>query len=223
MASGTKLVGTNVTFCARAAERDEPGACGNNDGGVGVSSRKLSGDVFASRRMRSEVAMVNKRLSVIVAAAALAAACSDSDARLAPAGPAALRADDGFSERAPFVGINPTSLTSELINSSVACPAVQPFLVRTNLVIRPNPDDFVFISSVRMQFTDTAGNAAPAVTLTSPVPTRPFGTALEEARTIPLAFPFGCGVGRHGTLVVITNTRDRNGRESTNRLTATVG
>jgi hypothetical protein len=51
---------------------------------------------------------------------------------------------------------------------------------------------------------------------------RPFGTALDEARSIPLDFPFGCGVGRRGTLVVITNTRDRNGRETTNQSTAAV-
>ena len=169
--------------------------------------------------------MLYKKLSMFVAAAAMAAACSDSDARLAPAGPAALRTDDTSFGRAPFVGINPASLTSELIDNFVACPAFQPFLVRANLLIRSNSDDVVFISNVRMQFTDTSGIAAPEVTLPAPAFTRQFGTDLVEARgdrTFPLDFRFGCGVGRRGTLVVITDTRDRNGREFTNRSTAAV-
>lgn len=169
--------------------------------------------------------MLNKKLAVIVAAAALAvSACSDNDARSTVTGPAALRSNDNPFDRAPFVGINPTSLTSELIDSSVACPAVQPFLIRANLLIRANSDD-VIISSVLMQFTDTSGIAAPDVTLTAPVFTRQFGTALVEARSdrsFPLDFRFGCGVGRRGTIVVITNTRDRNGREFTNRSQASV-
>src|SRR5262245_60870076 len=102
-----------------------------------------------------EVAMLKHTFAVLVAAAALAA-CSDSDARLTPAGPAALRVDDGLG-RAPFVGINPAALRSELINNSVGCPAVQPFLVRANLVFQITGDDVLFISSVRMQFTDTSG------------------------------------------------------------------
>jgi hypothetical protein len=101
---------------------------------------------------------------------------------------------------------------------------VQPFLVRANLVFRVNGDDVLFISSVRMLFTDTSGIAAPQVTLPGPIPIHPFGTALDQARSpqFPLDFRFGCGVGRHGTLVVIANTRDQHGREFTNRLQATV-
>ena len=170
--------------------------------------------------------MLNRKLAVIVTAAALAAcACSDSDARRTATGPAALESNDNPFGRAPFVGVNPTSLTSELIDSFVACPAVPPFLVRANLLIRANSDDVVFISSVRMQFTDTSGIAAPEVTLAAPAFTRQFGTALVEARSarsFPLDFRFGCGVGRHGTLVVVTNTRDRDGREFTNRSQASV-
>jgi hypothetical protein len=162
---------------------------------------------------------------IVVAAALAAAACSDSDARLTTTGPAALRTNDSPFDRAPFVGINPSTLTSELIDNFVACPAVQPFLVRANLLIRANGDDDIFISSVRMQFTDTSGIVAPEVTLTAPVLTKPFGTALVEARsdrTFPLDFRFGCGVGRRGTLVVITHTRDRNGREFTDEKRAMV-
>src|SRR4026208_448945 len=114
---------------------------------------------------RCEVAMCKQIFAVIVVAAALAAAaCSDTDARLTTTGPAALRTNDGPFDRAPFVGINPSTLTSELINNFVACPAVQPFLVRTNLLIRANGDDDIFLSSVRMRFTDTSGIAAPDVT-----------------------------------------------------------
>lgn len=168
--------------------------------------------------------MLKKLFAVFVAAAALAA-CSDSDARLTATGPAPLRSDDGFLKPAPFVGINPSSLASELINNSVACPAVQPFLVRFNLLIRADGDSAVFISSVQMRFTDTFGIAAPDVTLTAPAFTRQFGTELVEARserTFPVDFRFGCGTGRRGTIVVVTNTRDRNGRDFTNETRATV-
>lgn len=170
--------------------------------------------------------MLKQILAVIVVAAALAvAACSDSDARLTATGPSGLQSNDNPFDGAPFVGINPSALTSELIDNFVACPAVQPFLVRANLLIRANGDDDIFISSVRIQFTDTSGIVAPEVTLTAPVLIRPFGTALVEARserTLPLDFRFGCGVGRHGTIVIVTNTRDRNGRDFKNETRATV-
>ena len=173
-----------------------------------------------------EVAMLKQIFAGIVVAAALAvAACSDSETRLTATGPSGLQSKDNPFDGAPFVGINPSALTSELIDNFVACPAVQPFLVRANLLIRANGDDDIFISSVRMQFTDTSGIVAPEVTLTAPVLTRPFGTALVEARsdrTFPLDFRFGCGVGRHGTIVIVTNTRNRNGRDFRNETRATV-
>jgi hypothetical protein len=171
---------------------------------------------------RCEVAMLKQILAVIVVAAALAvAACSDSETRLTATGPSGLQSNDNPFKGAPFVGINPSALTSELINNSVACPAVQPFLVDATVVIRSDRNAAIFIDSIRMRFTDTTGTAAPDVTLTAPVPTRPFGSALDEAR-IPVAFRFGCGIGRHGTLVIITETHDGDGRRFSNEVRATV-
>jgi hypothetical protein len=162
--------------------------------------------------------------AVVVAAALSAAACSDGDARLTPSGPQALRENDNWLAPAPFVGITSSVLSAQLINNFVACPAIQPFLVTANIVVRADGDAAVFIDSVRMRFTDTSGFAAPEVTLTAPVPTRPFGSALVEARsarTFPVDFRFGCGTGRRGTIVFITDTRS-NGRNFTNEFQATV-
>jgi hypothetical protein len=162
---------------------------------------------------------------VLVAAALAAAACSDSDARLTATGPAALRSSDGPFGRAPFVGINPSILTSELINNFVACPTVQPFLVTANLLIRADGDSAIFVNSVRMRFTDTSGITAPDVTLPAPAFTRQFGTALVEARsarTFPVDFRFGCGTGRRGTLIIIVDTRDSDGRDFSTEMRATV-
>jgi hypothetical protein len=158
--------------------------------------------------------------AVIVLAAVLAAACSDGDAPLAPTGAAALQSND-WMRPAPFVGVTPSVLSAQLIDNSVACPAVQPFLVDATVVVRTDRNAPIFIDSIRMQFTDTRGTAAPDVTLTAPVPTRPFGTALDEAR-LPVAFRFGCGVGRQGTLVIIADTHDNNGRRFSNEVRATV-
>jgi hypothetical protein len=171
---------------------------------------------------RCEVAMLKQILAGIVVAAALAvAACSDSETRLTATGPSGLQSNDNPFSGAPFVGINPSALTSKLIDNSVACPAVQPFLIDATVVVRTDRNAPIFIDSIRMQFTDTRGTAAPDVTLTAPVPTRPFGTALDEARLL-VAFRFGCGVGRQGTLVIIADTHDNNGRRFSNQVRATV-
>ena len=163
---------------------------------------------------------------VIVVAALAAAACSDTDARLTATGPtAALRADEGLFGRAPFVGINPSTLTSELLDNVAFCPRVQPFLVRANLLIRVDGDTALFVDTIRMQFFDTFGVAAPEVTLAAPAITRQFGTGLIEARSarnFPLDFRFGCGVGRRGTIVFVVNTRDGDGHESSREARATV-
>ena len=122
---------------------------------------------------------------------------------------------------APFVGVTPSVPSAQLINNSVACPAIQPFLVDATVVVRTDRNAAIFIDSIRMRFTDTTGTAAPDVTLTAPVPTRPFGSALDEAR-FPVAFRFGCGIGRQGTLVINTDTHDSDGRRYSNEVRATV-
>ena len=162
--------------------------------------------------------------AVVVAAALSAAACSDGDARLTPSGPQALRENNNWVAPAPFVGITSSVLSAQLIDNFVACPAIQPFLVTANIVVRADGDAPVFIDRVRIRFTDTSGFAAPEVTLTAPVPTRPFGSALVEARsarTFPVDFRFGCGTGRQGTIVFITDTRT-DGRNFTDEFRATV-
>ena len=164
--------------------------------------------------------MWKRTSAVIILAAVLAAACSDGDAPLAPTGAAALQSND-WMRPAPFVGVTPSVLSAQPINDFGACPAVQPFLVNATVLVRTDRNAPIFIDSIRMRFTDTTGTAAPDVTLTAPVPTRPFGSALDEAR-LPVAFRFGCGIGRQGTLVIITDTHDSDGRRFSNEVRATV-
>lgn len=149
----------------------------------------------------------------LVAASLLTAACSDTDTRVTATGPAALDVGSPFGT-APFAGLSPTQLSSELIGNT-RCPDAQPFRVLANLSIRAD-NDAVFLREVRMRFTDSSGIAAPQVTLAAPVLARQFGTALVEARsarTFPLDFRFGCGTGRTGRLTVLIVVHDADGRD----------
>jgi hypothetical protein len=117
---------------------------------------------------------------------------------------------------APF-GMQPSLVTVQSI-SHPFCPTVQPFLGSLNLNVQGDGDLGLSVTQVRMTFTDSLGRTAPTVTLPAPVPTLQFGSALIAARSqraFPLTFPFGCGTGRTGTLVVVVVFIDEQGRERT--------
>jgi hypothetical protein len=115
------------------------------------------------------------------------------------------------------VGIQPSLVTVQSI-SQASCPTVPPFLGSLNLIVQSDGDLGLFVTQVRMTFTDSLGVTAPTVTLPAPVPTQQFGSALVAARAdraFSLTFPFGCGTRRTGTLVVVVVTSDEQGREQT--------
>ena len=82
-------------------------------------------------------------------------------------------------------------------------------------------DDVVFfVREVRLRFTDRTGIPGPQVTLPAPLPIRPIGTALTQARseTFPLEFSFGCSTDRNGVLTVTVHARDSRGRDRTSEV-----
>jgi hypothetical protein len=69
------------------------------------------------------------------------------------------------------------------------------------VVVQPPTGVSVVVTSIRAQFVDTSGAAAPQVTLPAPVPTTQFGSALEQSRSgqsFSLRIGIGCGTGTTG-------------------------
>ena len=163
---------------------------------------------------------MHTRLAALTFLAVLAAACGDSNA------PSTLTAPQPLQLAAPttFATLQPETLTSEL-NRGGACPQSQPFRATASVRVEGDPDTILEIDSIGLEFFDQHRNAAPAVTLTAPVLTRQFGSALVAARTsrtFPIAFGFGCNTGRTGTLVVVVRARDGHGRDRSMQLRAAV-
>lgn len=95
------------------------------------------------------------------------------------------------------------------------CPSIAPFDVPFVVVVHPNGLQGLIVTQIQMQFTDSSGVAMPSITLPAPVPTTPFGSALDAARgdlQFPVRMGIGCGVGRTGTIRVDVHTRDGSGR-----------
>ena len=163
---------------------------------------------------------MHRRLAALTFLAALAAACGDSDPQLTATSPQRLH----LASTTTFATLNSSTLTSQLSRGG-ACPQFHPYFATVGLTIHGDADTVLQISSVRLQFFDTSGFAAPAVTLTAPVLTREFGSALVQARgarTYPIDFGFGCATGRTGTIVVEVWARDGHGRDRSMNLRAAV-
>ena len=91
-------------------------------------------------------------------------------------------------------------------------------------MVQPPTGVSVVVTSIRAQFVDTSGAAAPQVTLPAPVPTTQFGSALEQARSgqaFALTVGIGCGTGNTGNMRILVETRDSQGRTGLGQ--ATVG
>ena len=104
------------------------------------------------------------------------------------------------------------------------CPSVAPFNVPLVVVVQPRGGASVIVTAIRVQFFDTSGLGAPQVTLPAPVPTTQFGSALDIARSgqaFPVSIGIGCGTGRTGTMRIVVETRDSQGRTAMGE--ATVG
>ena len=162
---------------------------------------------------------MHTRLAALTVLAVLATACGDSDTQTTVTGPASLQL-----ATTTFASLQPATLTSKLSREG-SCPLTEPFRATAALTISGDEDTPLHLTTVRLQFFDLARNAAPAVTLSAPVLTRQFGTALVQARsahTFPIDFGFGCGTGRTGTVVIQIWARDGHGRDRTMELRASV-
>lgn len=154
------------------------------------------------------------RASVLVAVALLTASCSDTDARQFATQPSQLRT-------ASLI-VSPTSTTTVALPVSNAfCPKVAPFNVTLGVIVRAVGSSPVIITGVRFLFTDTSGRQAPQVTLPmppvtlpAPGPTIPIGSATDvgSTRTFSAILGIGCGTGTQGSVVVVVDTLDSEGR-----------
>ena len=161
--------------------------------------------------------MSNQRATLcLIVALCVASGCTESESRLEVARPT------GFGiSAAPFVGVNPSVVTAQSVIDPL-CPGIPPFVANVNLTIRSTGDFGISLRSVRTQFVDfRTGLSAPQVTLPAPIPTAQFGSTLiqaREQRTFPFAFPFGCGTGRRGTIVIFVDTDTDRGVRTTNEV-----
>jgi hypothetical protein len=100
----------------------------------------------------------------------------------------------------------------------VATPFIMPFVV----TVTPAGTIGFVVTGITTRFTDVGGLQAPAVTLPAPVPTIPFGSALEQARN-PQSFSVDvCRTRQRGTVAVTVETRDMSGRTGSGRVTVSV-
>jgi hypothetical protein len=158
-----------------------------------------------------------KAASFVVVAAFLAASCGDMGTHGTTTGPTMVAA------AAPMVSATQSAVHAQPIGNPF-CPTVAPFIVPFNIVVSVNGGVSLFITSFNLQFVDTSGHQAPAVTLPAPLPATQFGTALVESRsgTFPLTLGIGCGTGSTGTITVTVVTVDATGRLSSAQTTVIV-
>ena len=158
------------------------------------------------------------RISLLVVVAFLGASCGGTDAALNPTQPSP-------SASPLSVGVSTTSsmAVAERVRNPF-CPSVAPFNVPLIVVVQPPGGVSVVVTAIRVQFVDTSGFGAPQVTLPAPVPTTQFGSALDNARSgqaFPVTIGIGCGTGKTGTMRIVVETRDSQGRTAMGQ--ATVG
>jgi hypothetical protein len=159
-------------------------------------------------------------IGVLAAVALATSACSDSEM-------AARTQPTTFSTSAQanvsFSTVSDTVSAVPVFGSS--CPGIAPFRVPIVVLVSPNGAAGLAVTQIQLQFTDTSGIQMPQVTLPAPVPTTQFGDALDRSRD-PLQFPLslgiGCGAGRFGTVVVIVDARDGDGRHHSGRMRVNV-
>ena len=146
--------------------------------------------------------------------------CSSTVVPESPTQPTELSAGASAS----FSTATPT-VVAQSVGHAGGCPAIAPFSAPIQLVVRVNGGVNVFITQIQMQFTDPFRIEMPQVTLTAPILTKQFGTALVEARssrTFALTLPVGCGTDRKGTATVRVDTRDAHGRSQSGQVSVAV-
>lgn len=159
-------------------------------------------------------------MTIGLVAAGLTASCSGTMKPDSPTQPTELSAGPSasFSTATPAV-------VAQSVGQTGGCPSIAPFSVPIHLVVRVNGGVNVFITQIRMQFTDPFRIQMPQVTLTAPTLTKQFGTNLVEARsarTFPLTLAVGCGTDRRGTALILIDTRDALGRSQSGQVSVAV-
>jgi hypothetical protein len=156
-----------------------------------------------------------------LAATLLTASCGD--VATSPASPSNV---ESFGMAGGSVSVAAMPETAATIGvKQPRCPLVAPFEVPFVVVVHPSGLQGLVVTQLQMQFTDSSGLAMPSITLPAPLPTTPFGSALEAARgdlRFPVTMRIGCGVGRTGTILVHVATRDGSGRLRSGNVSVTV-
>ena len=114
---------------------------------------------------------------------------------------------------------------AQSIGHTGGCPSIAPFSVPIGLVVRVNGGVNVFITQIRMRFTDPFRIEMPQVTLPAPMLTKQFGTNLVMARstrTFPLTLAVGCGTDRKGMAMILIDTEDEHGRRGSGQVSVAV-
>lgn len=159
------------------------------------------------------------RISLLVVAALFGASCSGTDTAMNPTQPT-----QTSSPLSVAVSTASPMAVAERVNNPF-CPSVTPFKVPLVIVVEPNVGTTVVVTAIRAQFFDSSGSGAPQVTLPAPVPTTQFGSALTNARSgqaFPVTIGIGCGTGHTGTMQIVVETRDAQGRVGSGRTTVSV-
>ena len=158
-------------------------------------------------------------MPLLVVVAFLSASCGGTDAVVNPTQPSP-------TASALSVAVSTSSpITVAQKVKNPFCPSVTPFSVPLVVMVQPPPGVRVVVTSIRAQFVDTSGAAAPQVTLPAPVPTTQFGSALEQARSgqsFALTIGIGCGTGTTGSVRIFVETRDSQGRTGMGQATVDV-
>jgi hypothetical protein len=158
------------------------------------------------------------RIALLVVTAFLGASCGGTDAS-----PNLTQPTQSSSPLSVAVSTSsPMAVAQHVIGSR--CPSFPPFNVPFVIVVRADGVVDAVVTAIRLQFVDTSGFGMPQVTLPAPVPTTQFGTGLASARSgqvFPVTLGIGCGTGHIGSVQILVDTRDAQGRTGSGR--ATVG
>ena len=158
------------------------------------------------------------RGALLIAAALVAASCSDAKVPTTPT-------TFGIAGTSSSASIS--ALSDNIVAQPVGnffCPTVAPFTAPFVILVHSNGLPGLVVTQLRMQFTDSAGMHMPSVTLPAPVSTQEFGSELTAARELrfPLALGVGCGAGRTGVIEVGFDAHDRSGHRSSGQTKITV-
>jgi hypothetical protein len=159
--------------------------------------------------------------SILLVLTAMAASCSGTIAHDSPTQPTSVN-DQSF---ASFSAASP-SVNAQLATAAGPSCATQPaFTVSIGLIVRANRDIRLFVTTIRMRFTDPFNIQMPQITLPAPQVTQQFGTNLVQARsarTFPLTLPVGCGTQRSGMATIAVDTQDDMGRRESGQISVAV-